>query len=445
MIRVHRYLRLGAVLALVVGLTPWVSAQESYQEYEVERKPILLNFSELSAAIEVPSTLASRTITDRTTFRVLVAPEGTYLKHVVLASADTLLTLACEKVLPKARFQPAVRLNQTVACWTTVAFNFQFDGTGQARSEALPQNLSFVRQKIGYPKLAKESGILGRVMVRVTVSTGGRVTDYEILTSPHRLLTEPVVAGLPELRFSPGSVNNAPVETRVDLPFDFQLVGIYNAVEFSPNVKAGKAPVSATGLTKSQQRRQAKGKAVTLPEPDSKKFEKRAKQEQKDLKRQQKKLKKQAKRGKVNLPPLTDRPAIDQWPELLNARKLNRKLRYPKLARIIGREGTVVAALYVQPDIKKPTRKTEVVGARIVQSPEYDFTLEAGRLFKRARFSPARGEDGTPKGTWVHFIVTFTAEGGSLEKKKGFFIFKKLDKPQLSTQVSALPRAPHYD
>lgn len=89
--------------------------------------------------------------------------------------------------------------------------------------EPQPLNYEEVRKRIGYPLLAKEAGIRGKVIVRVLVSKDGKYEKHIVLRSPHKMLTEAVERELPNLEFSPGIQAGKPVKVWVTTVFDFQL------------------------------------------------------------------------------------------------------------------------------------------------------------------------------------------------------------------------------
>lgn len=89
--------------------------------------------------------------------------------------------------------------------------------------EPQPVNIDDIKKRIGYPPLAKEAGIQGKVIVRVLVSKNGKYERHIILRSPHKLLTEAVEKELPNLEFTPGIQAGKPIKVWVTIPFDFQL------------------------------------------------------------------------------------------------------------------------------------------------------------------------------------------------------------------------------
>jgi len=74
-----------------------------------------------------------------------------------------------------------------------------------------------------YPRLARQAGIEGTVVARVTIHEGGRVTAVEILEAPGEIFHRPVIDALMKSEFYPALQREIPVRSRVIVPFDFYL------------------------------------------------------------------------------------------------------------------------------------------------------------------------------------------------------------------------------
>ena len=90
--------------------------------------------------------------------------------------------------------------------------------------EPAPVNLEEIKKLIGYPPMAKEAEIEGKVTVRVQVDKTGRYVKHVVLKDPHPLLTKAVVDKLPQLAFTPGIQAGKPIKVWVTIPFDFKLL-----------------------------------------------------------------------------------------------------------------------------------------------------------------------------------------------------------------------------
>ncbi len=92
-----------------------------------------------------------------------------------------------------------------------------------AGEEPRPINMDDFKKRVGYPPMAREADIQGKVIVRVLVDTEGRYMEHVVLKDPHPILTKAVEKRLDDLRFTPGIQGNQPVMVWVTIPVDFQL------------------------------------------------------------------------------------------------------------------------------------------------------------------------------------------------------------------------------
>jgi TonB family protein len=74
-----------------------------------------------------------------------------------------------------------------------------------------------------YPLEAKKRGIQGDVVITFVVDTDGRVRNAQIISSPDPLLSNAVLAVIPQCRFQPGIKNGVPVNCRMSVPIHFAL------------------------------------------------------------------------------------------------------------------------------------------------------------------------------------------------------------------------------
>ncbi|MDH4035983.1 MAG: TonB family protein [Candidatus Krumholzibacteria bacterium] len=75
-----------------------------------------------------------------------------------------------------------------------------------------------------YPRLAREAGIEGRVLVRVRVDARGRVTEAVVLeASATPQMEESALAAARACRFEPARQRGVAVPTHVTIPFAFEL------------------------------------------------------------------------------------------------------------------------------------------------------------------------------------------------------------------------------
>jgi protein TonB len=74
-----------------------------------------------------------------------------------------------------------------------------------------------------YPRLAREAGIEGLVVVRALVGKDGRVKDTVIGKGAHELLDAAALAAAKQCTFKPAIQNKNPVAVWVAIPFNFHL------------------------------------------------------------------------------------------------------------------------------------------------------------------------------------------------------------------------------
>lgn len=89
--------------------------------------------------------------------------------------------------------------------------------------EPQPINMDAFKKAVGYPAMAVEATIEGKVIVRVLVDELGHYKKHIVLKDPHPILTSAVSDKLNTLRFTPGIQGNEPVKVWITLPVDFVL------------------------------------------------------------------------------------------------------------------------------------------------------------------------------------------------------------------------------
>jgi protein TonB len=74
-----------------------------------------------------------------------------------------------------------------------------------------------------YPREAKEKGITGTVVCRITIAETGKVTDVEVRRSPDQLLTESAVDAVRQWEYEPPQKNGEPVTAISDVTIRYEL------------------------------------------------------------------------------------------------------------------------------------------------------------------------------------------------------------------------------
>lgn len=90
--------------------------------------------------------------------------------------------------------------------------------------EPAPVNLDQLKGLIGYPPLAKEAELEGKVIVRVQVDKNGQYVKHLVIKDPHPILTKAVTDKINMLSFTPGIQAGKPIKVWVTIPFDFKLL-----------------------------------------------------------------------------------------------------------------------------------------------------------------------------------------------------------------------------
>jgi periplasmic protein TonB len=90
--------------------------------------------------------------------------------------------------------------------------------------EPKPVNMDELKKLIGYPKMAVEAEIEGKVVVRVYIDKYGNYNRHIVLKDPHPLLTQAVASKIANLKMTPGIQGAKPIPVWVTLPFEFTLM-----------------------------------------------------------------------------------------------------------------------------------------------------------------------------------------------------------------------------
>ncbi|MEO0468529.1 MAG: TonB family protein [Bacteroidota bacterium] len=89
--------------------------------------------------------------------------------------------------------------------------------------DPIPLNMSEVSADIGYPKLARDSGIEGEVLIRLLLDEDGKYIRHRVIQSSHPILAQAVEIHINKLYFIPGREHNTPCKYWLNVPFNFHL------------------------------------------------------------------------------------------------------------------------------------------------------------------------------------------------------------------------------
>ena len=76
-----------------------------------------------------------------------------------------------------------------------------------------------------YPIVAKESNLVGTVMVKLTIGEDGTVEDVTVLDSSDPIFEEPALEAAALCQFKPAKLEGKPTKSRVAIPYQFRLEG----------------------------------------------------------------------------------------------------------------------------------------------------------------------------------------------------------------------------
>ena len=112
----------------------------------------------------------------------------------------------------------------------SILFFFLFLGvSGFAQEENLdkyPEPIGGIEglvKNLDYPASAKDSGIEGKVFVRVIIDETGTVTETSILKSVSEDCDKAAMDAIKKTKFTPGIKDNKPVKSEVTIPIMFKL------------------------------------------------------------------------------------------------------------------------------------------------------------------------------------------------------------------------------
>lgn len=97
--------------------------------------------------------------------------------------------------------------------------------------EPVPQNMGAVRDSIGYPQIAADSGIQGTVIARVLVNKEGKYVKHKIISKTDSILNTSVNNYISQLSFTPAVLEGNSIAFWVNVPFIFRLVTEENSAQ----------------------------------------------------------------------------------------------------------------------------------------------------------------------------------------------------------------------
>ena len=96
------------------------------------------------------------------------------------------------------------------------------------RGGGLPEFRNWVQKEVKYPQIALENGIQGIVVVRFVVGPDGKMTNFKVLQSPDKTLSDATIEVLKKANemkkgWKPGKQRGKPVKVSFTLPVAFKI------------------------------------------------------------------------------------------------------------------------------------------------------------------------------------------------------------------------------
>lgn len=76
-----------------------------------------------------------------------------------------------------------------------------------------------------YPAEMKRQGITGKVIIQFIVDANGQVRDITVVKSTNKTFNKPAIEAVQKWRFIPGKKGGKSVNTRMQIPIEFNLGG----------------------------------------------------------------------------------------------------------------------------------------------------------------------------------------------------------------------------
>lgn len=90
-------------------------------------------------------------------------------------------------------------------------------------SPELIGGMAALQKSVEYPKMARKTGIEGRVIVQFVVDEDGNVQDPKVISGVHSLLNKAAIEAVKKQKFKPGKQRGRPVKVQMSLPVTFTL------------------------------------------------------------------------------------------------------------------------------------------------------------------------------------------------------------------------------
>ena len=232
---------------VVVGYTPIRDSIPGEVFKVVEKMPEypggsveLLKF--LAQNIQYPEMARKENIQGLVVVQFIIGKDGTIIDpHVVhgIGGGTNEEALRVVKTMPK--WKPGLQKGQEVNVQFNLPIRFMLEGKVEEKKVDAPREifrvvermpayedgqeglLQFLAKNINYPKVAKDNGVEGMVVVQYIIETDGRVSGAKVVKGIGAGCDEEALRVVNLTRWTPGMQNNKVVPVQFNLPIRFKL------------------------------------------------------------------------------------------------------------------------------------------------------------------------------------------------------------------------------
>jgi TonB family protein len=203
-------------------------------------KDELLRF--LAKNIVYPTAAQKDNIEGMVVVQFIVGKDGSILSpHIVLGVGGGINEEAMRVINLMPKWKPGFQRGQNVNVQFNLPIRFRLDGKVEERKVNTPREifrvvermpayedgqeglLKFLAKNINYPKVAKDNGIEGMVVVQYVIETDGRVSGAKVVKGIGAGCDEEALRVVNLTRWTPGMQNNKVVPVQFNLPIRFKL------------------------------------------------------------------------------------------------------------------------------------------------------------------------------------------------------------------------------
>lgn len=203
-------------------------------------KDELLKF--LAKNIVYPTAAQKDNIEGMVVVQFIVGKDGSILSpHIVLGVGGGINEEAMRVISMMPNWKPGLQRGQNVNVQFNLPIRFRLDGKVEEKKVDTPREifrvvermpayedgqeglLKFLAKNINYPKVAKDNGIEGMVVVQYVIETDGRVSGAKVVKGIGAGCDEEALRVVNLTRWTPGMQNNKVVPVQFNLPIRFKL------------------------------------------------------------------------------------------------------------------------------------------------------------------------------------------------------------------------------